>query len=299
MTVPAQALVQGGSNVRPAPRRFLGLLGLAPFALFALLFLFLPVSFLVVGSFQSGAGALTLQNYSDLSQQFIIDAYSNSIEISLVTAIAGGICGFLLAYAVVFGRVPRWLKAVVMTFSGVASNFAGVPLALAFIYTIGHAGVMTMWLEQVFGFDIYAGGFNLYNKIGLEIVYLYFQLPLMVLIVAPALEGLKPDWREAAENLGASSAQYWRTVALPVLTPTLLGTMILLFANSFGAQATAYQLTACQVNLTTCVISAEMRGNVLHNEGLGYALAMGMVAIMAVALVLYVLLQRRAERWSK
>ena len=121
----------------------------------------------------------------------------------------------------------------------------------------------------------------------------------MVLIMAPAIEGLKPDWREAAENLGATTGQYWRTVALPVLTPTILGTMILLFANSFGAQATAYQLTACQVNLTTCVISAELRGNVLHNVGLGYALAMGMVVIMAVALLFYVLLQRRAERWLK
>jgi putative spermidine/putrescine transport system permease protein len=299
VTVPAQALVQGGIDARPAPRRFLGLLGLAPFGLFALLFLFLPVSFLVVGSFQSGAGALTLQNYSDLSQQFIIDAYSNSIEISAVTAIAGGIAGLLLAYAVVSGRLPRWLQGVVLTFCGVASNFAGVPLALAFIFTIGHNGIVTNWLSQLFGFDLYGGSFSLYTKIGLEVVYFYFQLPLMVLIMAPAIEGLKPDWREAAENLGATTSQYWRTVALPVLTPTILGTMILLFANSFGAQATAYQLTACQVNLTTCVISAELRGNVLHNVGLGYALAMGMVVIMAIALLFYVLLQRRAERWLR
>ena len=298
MTVPAQALVQGG-KVRPAPRRFLGLLGLAPFGLFALLFLLVPLSFLVIGSFQSETGAATLKNYSDLSQQFIIDAYSNSIEISVVTAIAGGLAGFLLAYALVFGRLSRWLGAAIVTFCGVTSNFAGVPLALAFIFTIGHNGVVTNWLAQLFGFDLYGGSFSLYTKVGLEIVYFYFQLPLMLLIMAPALEGLKPDWREAAENLGASPSQYWRTVALPVLAPTILGTMILLFANSFGAQATAYQLTAGQINLVTLVISAQMRGNVLHNVGLGYALSMGMVAIMAVALLLYLLLQRRSERWLK
>ncbi len=299
MTAPANSVVQGGTRFRSAPRRFVGLLGLLPFALFVTLFLLLPVSFLVIGSFQDVHGTPTLQNYSDLSQQFIVDAYSNSIEISIVTAVAGGIAGFLLAYAIVLGRLPAVVAALVLTFCGVASNFAGVPLALAFVYTIGHVGIVTLWLKQTFHFDLYGGSWSLYTKLGLEIVYFYFQLPLMVLIMAPALQGLKPDWREAAENLGATGAQYWRTVALPVLAPTILGTMILLFANSFGAQATAYQLTACQVNLTTCVISSEMRGDVLHNVGLGYSLAMGMVVIMAVALLLYALLQRRAERWQK
>jgi putative spermidine/putrescine transport system permease protein len=299
MTAQTNSLVQGGPRVRPAPRRFLGLLGLLPFAAFVLLFLLLPVSFLIVGSFQDAHGAPTLNNYAGLSQQFIVDSYANSIEISLVTAIAGGIAGFLLAYAIVLGRLPALMTAVVLTFCGVASNFAGVPLALAFTYSVGHAGIVTLWLRDIFHFSLYGGGFNLYTKLGLEIVYFYFQLPLMVLIMVPAIQGLKSDWREAAENLGATGSQYWRTVALPVLAPTILGTMILLFANSFGAQATAYQLTACQVNLVTCVISDEMRGDVLHNVGLGYSLAMGMVAIMAVALLLYALLQRRAERWQK
>jgi putative spermidine/putrescine transport system permease protein len=299
MTAPANSLVQGGATTRPAPRRFLGLLGLLPFGLFVLLFLLLPVSYLVIGSFQDVHGNATLDNYGQLSQQFIIDAYSNSIEVSVVTAIAGGIAGFLLAYAIVLGRLPAVIAGIVLTFCGVASNFAGVPLALAFIYSIGHQGIVTLWLRQILHFDLYGGSWSLYTKLGLEIVYFYFQLPLMVLIMAPALRGLKPDWREAAENLGASGAQYWRTVALPVLAPTILGTMILLFANAFGAQATAYQLTAGQVNLTTLVIGAQISGDVLHNVGLGYALAMGMVVIMAVALILYALLQRRAERWQK
>ena len=291
-------MVQGAVS-RPAPRRILGLLGLLPFALFVALFLLLPVSFLVIGSFQDAHGAVTLKNYTDLGQQFIVDAYSNSIEISLVTAVAGGIAGFLLAYAIVLGRLPAVVPLLVLTFCGVASNFAGVPLALAFVFTIGHAGAATLWLKQTFHIDLYGGSFSLYTKLGLEIVYFYFQLPLMVLIMAPALEGLKPDWREAAENLGATTSQYWRTVALPVLAPTLLGTMILLFANAFGAQATAYQLTGGQINMVPLVIGAQMRGDVLHNVGLGYSLAMGMVVIMGVALVLYALLQRRAERWQK
>jgi len=270
-----------------------------PFFAFSIAFILLPIGFLVVGSFQDSAGQLTLQNYGDLSQEAILESYGNSIEISLVTAVAGGIFGFLLAYAVILGGLPRFLRTALMTFSGVASNFAGVPLALAFVFTLGNVGLVTKFILDTFGLSLADAGFSLYTKIGLEIVYLYFQFPLMVLIVAPALDGLKRDWREASENLGASPRQYWQHVALPILTPTLLGAVILLFGNSFGAQATAYQLTGGTLNIVTLVISSQMRGDVLHNPGLGYALAMGMVGIMAVSITAYSILQRRAERWLR
>ena len=150
------------------------------------------------------------------------------------------------------------------------------------------------------GIDLYATstGFSLYTKLGLEIVYMYFQFPLMVLIMAPALDGLKREWREAAENMGASSQEYWRRVALPILAPTIFGTVVLLFGNAFGAQATAYNL-APLVPLVTNVISNQISGDVFHNTGLGYALAMGMVVIIAVAITFYVRLQRSLERWLK
>jgi putative spermidine/putrescine transport system permease protein len=185
-----------------------------------------------------------------------------------------------------------------MTFSGVASNFAGVPLALAFTFTLGQLGFLTVILRDL-GFDPYQTGFRLTSKLGVELVYMYFQFPLMVLIIAPALDGLRREWREAAENMGASPRQYWQHVALPILTPSILGAMILLFGNAFGAQATAFQLTGGTLNLVPIVIGAQIRGDVLHNPGLGYAMAMGMVAIMAVSIGLYTLLQRRAERWLR
>ena len=215
-----------------------------------------------------------------------------------MTAIVGGLFGFLLAYAVILGGLPQVLRNALMTFSGVASNFAGVPLALAFIFTLGQLGLLTVFLKGV-GIDPYALGFRIYSKFGLELVYLYFQFPLMVLIIAPAIDGLRPEWREAAENLGASPRQYWQRVALPILIPTILGTMILLFGNSFGAQATAYQLTAGALPIVPVIIGQQISGDVLHNPGLGYALAMGMVIIMAISITIDSLLQRRAERWRR
>lgn len=280
-----------------SPRHLSRLLGLLPFLIFTVLFLGLPVAFLVVGSFQDRAGNFTLSNYGELSRSIVANAYVTSIEVSAVTAIGGAIFGFLLAYAVILGGLPRFLRTALLTFSGVASNFAGVPLALAFIFTFGQVGLVTKLLDDVFGISLREGGFSLYTKLGLELTYMYFQFPLMVLIIAPAIDGLKREWREAAENMGASPAQYWRHVALPILMPSLLGTTILLFGNAFGAQATAFQLTGGTINLVTILIGAQMSGDVLHNPNLGYTLAMGMVAIMAVSIGVYSVLQRRSERW--
>jgi putative spermidine/putrescine transport system permease protein len=294
----ATTTVKADTTSRPtAVHSFWTWLGVAPFFLFALAFLFLPTTSLFVGAFQDAQDNFTLDNVRALTQPFIVRAYWVTIQISAVTAVLGGLFGFLLAYATVLGGLPRWTRTALLTFSGVASNFAGVPLAFAFIATLGRVGFVTTLLKEWFDFNLYDQGFNLYSFAGLSLTYLYFQFPLMVLIISPALEGLKREWREAAENLGASNWQYWRHVALPVLLPSLLGTMILLFGNAFGAYATAYALTGGSLNLVPILIGAQIRGDVLHNPGLGYALALGMVVVMAVSIAGYSLLQRRTARW--
>jgi putative spermidine/putrescine transport system permease protein len=186
-----------------------------------------------------------------------------------------------------------------VTFAGVASNFAGVPLAFAFVATIGNAGLVTRMIEQIFDVNLRQMGWSIYNITGLSIVYMYFQFPLMVLIMAPALDGLRREWKEASENLGGTSYHYWRYVALPILTPTLLGTAILLFGNAFGAYATAYAFSGSFINLVTILIGAQIQGDVLYNPGLGNALALGMIVIMSLSMLGYTILQRRAARWLR
>jgi putative spermidine/putrescine transport system permease protein len=274
-------------------------LGLLPFFLFAFFFLLYPSSTIVVRSFQDATThAFTFRNILALNTPFILNAYWISIKISLVTALGGGIFGFLLAYAAIRGGLPRFMRASLMTFSGVASNFAGIPLAFAFIATLGRTGILTGWLKAL-GLNPYDYGFMLYSFYGLSLVYMYFQFPLMVLIIAPAIDGLRREWREASENLGSSAFQYWRYVAFPILLPSLLGTTILLFGNSFGAYATAYAMTGGQISLVTIVIGAQLRGDVLYDPGLGYALSFGMVIVMAISITGYTLLQRRTERWLR
>lgn len=293
-----QAVKRDALNARPSfPKVSWAWLGVVPFFLFAFFFLMYPASTIVVRSFEdSQTHAFTLKNMLGLNTPFIMKAYWVSIKISVVTALGGGVFGFLLAYSAIRGGLPRWMRSGLMTFCGVASNFAGVPLAFAFIALLSPTGVLTGWLKAI-GYNPYQHGFTLYTFLGLCIVYMYFQFPLMVLIIAPAIDGLRREWLEASENLGATTFQYWRYVALPILLPSLLGTMILLFGNAFGAYATAFALTGGQITLVTIVIGAQLRGDILNDPGLGYAMAFGMVIVMAVAITGYTVLQRRTERW--
>ena len=284
---------------RKMPRLPFEWLGIVPFVLFALLFLVLPTMKIVVGAFQTPDGTFTLQNLMELNTESIRSAYAASIKLSLITALVGCVVGFAMASAVVFGVLPKRIRSPLLTFSGVASNFAGVPLAFAFIATLGPAGLVTLWLKTEFGINLRAMGFNLLSFWGLVVTYLFFQIPLMILIIIPALDGLKREWREAAQVLGATGAQYWRMVAFPILFPSLLGTFALLFANSFGAVATAFALTGPQLNIVPIKLFAQIRGDVLGNPNLGYALAFGMIVITGLANVIYIVLRTRSERWLK
>lgn len=284
-----------------AARRRLPLewLGVVPFLLFALMFLILPTLYLVIGAFQNSQGEFTLENILHLFEPSIRSAYWISIRISLASALLGALAGLAIAVSVARGGLPRWIRASTLTFSGVASNFAGVPLAFAFLATLGRLGLVTVLLNSWLGIGIYALGFNLLSFWGLTLTYLYFQIPLMILIITPAIDGLKREWSEAATTLGATSLQYWRMVALPVLWPSFLGTLVLLFANAFGAVATAYALTGSSLNIVPILLFAQIRGDVLHNPHLGYALAVGMILITGASNLLYIWFRGRSERWLR
>ncbi len=270
-------------------------LGVAPFFVFAAMFLIAPTAGLLVGAFQDRGGAFTFANIVRLGQPSIRLSFLLSLEISAASAAMGALLGLGLALAALKGGLPAWVRPTLMTFSGVASNFAGVPLAFAFMATLGRLGLVTMLLRNL-GFDLYAHGFNILTFWGLTATYLYFQIPLMVLVVTPAIDGLKSEWAEAAQTLGASAFQYWRMIALPILWPSTLGAALLLFANAFGAIATAYALTGSSFNIAPILLYAQIRGDVLHDPNLGYAMAVGMLAITGLSNLAYLALRRRSER---
>jgi putative spermidine/putrescine transport system permease protein len=296
---PGPATVASGRWRAALPNMTVGqFLGIAPFLMFAVCFLLVPTISLAVSAFYDNAGNFTFQNIIDLGKPQIVNAYWISIRVSFASAVLGAAFGLLVALAVIRGRLPEGIRSSVMTFSGVASNFAGIPLAFAFVATLGRLGMLTVLLKMV-GIDIYRSGFSLLSFWGLTTVYLYFQIPLMILIIAPAVDGLRREWSEAAATLGATNFQFWRYVGLPVLWPNLLGTLSLLFANAFGAIATAYALTGSSLNIVPILLYAQISGDVLHNPGLGSALALGMIVITGLANVVYLIVRTRAERWLK
>jgi putative spermidine/putrescine transport system permease protein len=213
--------------------------------------------------------------------------------------VIGAVFGAFLAYAVLTGRPASPLRRTVSTASGVLAYFGGVPLAFAFIAALGQTGLATIWLRGA-GLDLYAAGFRIDSLTGLGLTYVYFQIPLMVILITPALEGLLPQWREAAENLGASAWAYWRLVALPVLAPALAGATLVLFGNAFAAYATALALTSGSIPLVPTAIASALSGNVLvGQQNVGLALGLDMVLVITVVMVAYLALQRRANRWNR
>jgi putative spermidine/putrescine transport system permease protein len=281
------------------PRRARDLLGVAPFVLYAAVFLALPALAVVVGAFQSPTGAFTLHNLDIASHGIYLHGFEASLKLSLLASVIPAVFGLLIARAIHEASERSPLRRIVVTASGVFANFGGVPLAFLFIATLGSSGLATGWLKDL-GVDPYAHGFDLYGFAGVALVYMYFQIPLMVLVILPALEGLKPAWREAAENLGAGRWHYWRHVAAPVLAPSFLGATLLLFGSAFSAYATANALTSGSIPLTSIQIGSFLNGNVIAGqENVGKALGFGMLVITTLVMVLYTVLQRRASRWSR
>ena len=269
-------------------------LGLLPFLAFVGVFLVFPAVTVFVKALSHSSTSTKPAMLQALDQPFR-DSFVESVKLSLLTAAIGGIIGVLLAFAVVNLRRPRWLRTFVTSFSGVAANLGGVPLAFAFIAALGVQGLATKVLSAM-GFDFVDPSF-LGSNVGLTVVYLYFQIPLMMLVVLPAVDGLQPSWREAAANLGAGPFTYWRRVGGPILAPSVLGGLLLLFANSFSAYATAFAISTGASRLAPVQVRFYLQGDQSGFAGLGYAMAAWMIVIALVAMGGYLLLRRRAERW--
>jgi len=274
-------------------------LALLPFLLYVLVFLVVPTLTVVVGAFQDEAGGLTLGNLDALTSEAAVTALQGSLVLSASTAVIGALLGALLAYLVVSMPVTSLLRRTTLAISGVLAQFGGVVLAFAWIATIGPVGIVTNAVMELTGANLYGSGW-LFGLPGLVVVYCYFQIPLMVIVFAPAFEGLRPQWREAAVNLGASTWSYWRHVAIPLLTPAFLGATLLLFANAFAAYATAAVLVSQGQPIVPLLIRQAITSEVLLGQAnVGFALALEMIVVVTLVMVAYNVLLRRTSRWMR
>ncbi len=270
-----------------------------PFLVYVGVFLVYPTVLVLAGAFQDSDGGFTVENLTALTKDVYLQAFLRSVELSALTALLGAVFGALLSWAVAFGRSEGLLRRVVVSGSGVLAQFGGVPLAFAFLATVGFQGFVTQLLKSWLGVDLFAGGAWLFELPGLTLVYTFFQIPLMVIVFLPALDGLRPQWREAVDSLGGNGWTYWRHVGGPILLPAFLGAVLLLFANAFSAYATAAALVSQGSPIVPLQIRGALTGEVLlGHENLGKALGLGMVVVVAVAMGLYALLQRRFARWQ-
>ncbi len=281
-------------------RRYLAAIGFVPFLAYVAFFLIVPAAAVMVEAFRNNNGGLSFSTLSTVlsTKQPWLHSYVISLELSAISAVVAAILGLVGTVALVSSPSPI-VRRLVTTGCGVLANTGGVPLAFAFIATIGNAGIVTHVLAEM-GFNPYLHGFSLFTFTGLVIVYLYFLLPLVILLMLPPVEALRREWREAAATLGASTRLYWQKVGLPVLTPPFIATLMVLFMDAFAAYATADVLTTGSIPLVPIEIGALLAGNVVSNQAnLGDALGLGMIVIVAIAGTMYVIVQRKTARWLR
>nr|WP_272903812.1 ABC transporter permease subunit [Pseudomonas petrae] len=271
----------------------MGLLCLVPFAVFFIAFQIAPLAWVAINSLQSDAGWGIDNFIKAFNSRFYRQAMQYSLEVSFWSSLIGIIIAILGSYSL--RKVPSRLRDFVSAFANMTSNFSGVPLAFAFIILLGFNGALTLILKQAGIID----DFNLYSKTGLIILYTYFQIPLGVLLLYPAFDALREDWRESASLLGASGWDFWRHIGIPVLTPALLGTFVILLANALGAYATVYALTTGNFNVLPIRIAAMVAGDITLDPNMASALAMILVGMMTLVTVVHQWLLKRSYHVSR
>jgi putative spermidine/putrescine transport system permease protein len=277
-------------------RRVREALPLVPFFALVVIFLLIPTVTVIVQSVYKD-GVFSFDRIQALFTGTALTALWKSVLLSGSTAIIGAVLGAVLAWLIVASSPTSMLRRTVISVCSVLAQFGGVALAFAFLATIGLNGVLTVWASDHLNLDITGSGW-LYSLTGLILVYSYFQIPLMVIVFIPALEGLREQWREAAVSLGATTWQYWRQVAFPLLTPAFLGSALLLFANAFAAYATAAALISQGSPILPLLIRSALTSEVvLGQAGFAYALALEMVVVVGIVMFAYSALVRRTSRW--
>jgi len=274
--------------------KWLAVLCLVPFAVFFIVFQIAPLVWVLIHSVQSEESGWGLANFIKIfNSKFYLQAIQHSLEISFWSSLFGIVIAILGSYSL--RKVDSRLRNFVNAFANMTSNFSGVPLAFAFIILLGFNGALTLLLKQAGIIE----DFNLYSKTGLIILYTYFQIPLGVLLLYPAFDALREDWRESAALLGASAWDYWRLIGLPVLTPALLGTFVILLANALGAYATVYALTTGNFNVLPIRIAALVSGDISLDPNLASALAMILVGLMTLVTLVHQWLLKRSYHVSR
>ncbi|MEI6844730.1 MAG: ABC transporter permease subunit [Actinomycetes bacterium] len=297
-TTQDRVVIKGAPLRGTLDRQNLGVLvPLLPIVLFLGFFFFFPMAVVFVDSFKSNEGNWSMINIVTIFHDPYRMAFINSIKLGLVSAITASIPGALFAY-VIETKGSQSLRRIVSSLSGVLANTGGVPLAFMFVAAFGAEGSAVMILKKL-GWDLYAGNFSLFSFTGIVVVYLYFQIPLMIIVFSPAIHGIRKEWRDASQNLGATPLQFWRFIGLPLLLPSFAASFLLLFASAFAAYATARAMTVGNIALVPLQIGNLVDGNVSINQAnAGKALAVGMVVISAIAMIPYLIIQRRARRWQ-
>lgn len=261
------------------------LFALIPFLVLCVLFELIPIIYTIIRSFvpEGETFGFTFANYINIfTKPLYQKAIVNSLIISILSSIIGLIVAFIGAKAVHESKGK--LNNIFMSILNMVSNFSGVPLAFAYIIMFGNVGVMTM-IGSNYGIEFLAN-FPLYSIFGLLLIYVYFQIPLSTLLLIPAFDAIRKEWKESNALLGGTNFTFWTKIGVPILMPSILSTFSVLFANALAAYASAYALLMNNVSLLPIRLSEQFVGDLVQRPEFGSAIAVVLMVFMIAAIMI-------------
>ncbi len=278
-------------NIDPKNKKFL-FISLFPFCVLVTILLLVPALGLLIDSFQNNAGAFSFENYVEIiTNKFHLQAVINSLKISFISAFIGIIIALNMVYWLI--KLSNREQNHIITLLNMTSNYAGVPLALGYMLLLGSTGFLMLLIDDI-GLDIFSD-FNLYSSVGVTLVYIYFQIPMAILLMYPAFLGIHKEWKEASRLLGANEWNFWWHIGLPILLPSIVGTFSILFANGMGAYGTAYALVGSGYNLMSVRIASLVSGDTIPRPQLSSALSV----VLAITTITIMLLNEKLAKYMK
>ena len=209
------------------------LLSLIFCGLFLFIFVFYPIYRTTANGFFNPAGELDLKYFARFFDSYFGPLsrriFRDTMIMWLLTATGGTLVGFIFAYAVVRCNIPgrRWVHILALV-PTVSPPFA---IALSTILLFGRNGLIT---RRLLGITFTPGANDIYGMDGLVLVQVITFFSAAYLILKAMLERVEPSLEEAAESMGANRFHLFRTVTIPLLTPGIAASFLLLFVESLA-----------------------------------------------------------------
>ncbi|NBI10489.1 iron ABC transporter permease [Colidextribacter sp. OB.20] len=193
-----------------------------------LLFVIFPIGMLIVKSLLTGDGIDLSYFVKFFTKKYYWSALVNSFQVTVISTLVSCLIGVPMAYLLRSVKIPgSELLNILIVISYLSPPFIG---AYAWIQLLGRNGFITRIINALLGIKFR----GIYGFAGIILVFSLQSFPLIYMYVSGAMKNLDNSLNEAAESLGCNAFQRVTKVIFPLVMPSLLAGMLLVFMRVFS-----------------------------------------------------------------